>query len=334
MKSPEKPFESSSPLGSSASFEMIKPKKVSPETSSITDKSEMEKKAELKDLEEIIEEVEQKRDNLKKAIIEGNKESEATAINELNESLGRARIIKRKIEGKTILEPISAEFTYKDEKGKEKSETIKLDFEKQLESFRTFYEKYKIDLPSDFSENMTDIWERNRKEMEKAIEEKGFDTILFVPDKLPNLSEINKKMSEGYVETYKSSNFKEGGAFEGVMDAESGARIILVHISQNIRENPVLKETLGKKAEELIKVGETMTLTDYFILQRKVFDETGKHLDSGDTWAWLPGSTVKNPGGGLRVVSADWGGAGLNVFADDPVSSYSEVGCRLSRCFK
>ena len=294
----------------------------------------------MKELENVIIEAEQKRDALKQAVEKGDKDAETMAIKELNESLQKARVIKRKIEGVISPEPISAIYTFKDEKGKEKSETIEIDFEKQLESFESFYEKHKIGLPLDFSEKMVDIWERNREEIRKAIEENGFDTVILIPENLPNLTQINQKMSEGYTETWQSDNFKAGGSFEGVTDKESGARIILAHSTQHMKEHSILKETLGNKAEDLAKKGETLTLTDYLILQRKIFDETGNHIDTKHAdgycyWTWLPGSTVKNSSGVIRFVYANWNpdNGRLNVNANDPGDSLPYLGCRLSRCF-
>ena len=86
---------------------------------------------------------------------------------------------------------------------------------------------------------------------------------------------------------------------------------------------------------------EKLTLSDYLILQRKIFDETGNHIDTKHEdgyyyWTWLPGSTVsKEAGGGFRVVNAHWspddGQIGVN--ANDPDNSYPNLGCRLSRLF-
>ncbi len=334
MKSSEIPSES---------FEALLPAKskkasleVSPAIEEATEKSPEAKEVELKELEEAINEAERCRDDLKQAVEKRDKDAESVAVKDLYESLVKARSIRRNIEGKTTPGPVSAEFSYKDEKGKAKSETIEIDFDKQIESFSEFYGKYKIDITPDFTEKMADIWERNREEISKAIEEKGFDTVIFIPDGLPNSSEMNQKMSAGYNETYTSDNFEAGGSFDGVTDKESGARIILVHSAGQIEAHPALKETLDKSAEYFQKEGETLTITDYFILQRKIFDKTGKHLDGESTWTWLPGSTVKNPDGGSRVVDARWDpdDGRLGVYAADPGYSGSDLGCRLSRCFK
>ena len=219
-----------------------------------------------------------------------------------------------------------------DENDTETSETISIDFEKKLEYSVTFYKNHHIDLPDNFREIMTDIWNRNVDVIKKSIEEQGFDEILLIPGNL-SVPDVHTKMSEGYTATSKSGWFDEGGSFEGVIEKTTGPRIILIHKNkaQNLEDRPELKKTLGQKAEDLIKSDQTFTLTDYIIFQRQFFEETGNHLDESG-WTWTPGSTVKNPGGGFRVVIAVWRGGRLGVYADDPDDSSSRVGCRLSRC--
>ena len=112
---------------------------------------------------------------------------------------------------------------------------------------------------------------------------------------------------------------------------------------------PELKKTLGKeyggekengkdnKAQDFIDQGEALTLSDYLLLQRLVFEKTGVHLDSKKTpdgsyiyWTWLPGSRV-----GDRVVRACFrpDDGRLGVRADGSDFAYPALGCRPSRCF-
>ena len=232
------------------------------------------------------------------------------------------------------IEPISVTATYahKDWNNVETSETITIDFEKKLEYSVTFYKNHHIEIPDNFREIMSDIWSRNIDVIKKSIEEQGFDEILLIPGDT-SVADLNLKMSEGYAETYQSENFKAGGSFEGVIEKTKEPRIVLIHKNnaQKLRDRPEFQKTLGQKAEDLIKSGQTLTLTDYLIYQRQFFEETGNHLDESG-WTWTPGSTVKNPGGGFRVVIAVWRGGRLGVYADDPDDSSSRVGCRLSRC--
>jgi hypothetical protein len=210
--------------------------------------------------------------------------------------------------------------------------SITIDFEKKLEYSVTFYKNHHIEIPDNFREIMSDIWSRNIDVIKKSIEEQGFDEILLIPGDT-SVADLNLKMSEGYAETYQSENFKAGGSFEGVIEKTKEPRIVLIHKNnaQKLRDRPEFQKTLGQKAEDLIKSGQTLTLTDYLIYQRQFFEETGNHLDESG-WTWTPGSTVKNPGGGFRVVIAVWRGGRLGVYADDPDDSSSRVGCRLSRC--
>jgi hypothetical protein len=232
------------------------------------------------------------------------------------------------------IEPISVTATYahKDWNNVETSETITIDFEKKLEYSVTFYKTHHINLPENFREIMTDIWDRNIDVIQKTIEEQGFDEILLVPGGL-SVPVVHAKMSEGYQTTKEWGGFTDGGSFEGVAEKTTGPRIILIHKNnaQNLEDRPELKKTIRETAGSFIQSGQTLTLTDYLIYQRQYFEETGKHLDEL-TYAWLPGSIVPKPGGGFRVVFADWDGAELDVRADDSGDWHSLLGCRLSRC--
>jgi hypothetical protein len=227
---------------------------------------------------------------------------------------------------------VTATYVCKINKKKETSETITIDFEKKLEYSISFYKTHHIDLPENFREIMTDIWNRNIDIIQKSIEEQGFDEILLIPGNL-SVPDVHTKMSEGYTATAKGGWFTDGGSFEGVIEKTTKPRIILIHKNnaQNLYDRPELQKILGQKVEDLIKSGQTLTLTDYLIYQRQFFEETGNRLDKSSR-GWTPGSTVKNPGGGFRVVYADWGDSRLLMHAGDPDGSNSRVGCRLSRC--
>lgn len=203
---------------------------------------------------------------------------------------------------------------------------IELSLESSLSSFESFYAQHHLTLSPEFRKTMEDIWNRNKADMEKAIEQYGFDTLLLVPGGT-TLPELHQKMTEGYTATY------EGVLLSSITENPSKDRIILVHKAQVLDDHPALKQTLNASAEELIENGETLTLSDYLIFQRKYFDETGQHLDDWGTknqWTWLPGSKS-----GTRVVSARWHpGAGLlDVGAYRLSYRNPDRGCRLSRCF-
>ncbi len=223
---------------------------------------------------------------------------------------------------------LSATYHRPQEDGTTTPEVIELSLEASLSSFESFYTTHHLDLPPDFKERMEDIWNRNRSEMEKAIEQYGFDTLLLVPGGTA-LPDLHTKMTEGYNHTFEGGNFKTGGSFAGVSEDTSKDRIILVHKAQELNLHPALNDTLNKAAQTFLDQHESLTLSDYLIFQRKHFDETGQHLDEKE-WTWLPGSRSGTP-----VVLAYWrpDGGRLGVNADGPSNRSSNRGCRLSRCF-
>jgi hypothetical protein len=227
---------------------------------------------------------------------------------------------------------VTATYNRKDENHVEMSEIITIDFEKKLEYSVNFYRNHNIDLPENFRDIMTDIWNRNIDVFQKTIEEQGFDEILLIPGNV-SVPDVHNKMSKGYFATSKGVWFDEGGSFEGVIEKTTKPRIILIHkiIAHNLYDRPGLEKTLEKNADSFINSGQTLTLIDYLIYQRQYFEETGKHLDESSR-AWIPGSTVKNLGGGFGVVDVGWDGDRLYVDADDPSGSVLGFGCRLSRC--
>jgi hypothetical protein len=74
------------------------------------------------------------------------------------------------------------------------------------------------------------------------------------------------------------------------------------------------------------------TLEDAIILERKYFEDTGKHLSDYTTNSaqWLPGSKA-----GARLVYSRWdpGDPQLNVVARDLEGQHDRRGVRPSRCF-
>lgn len=181
-------------------------------------------------------------------------------------------------------------------------------------------------MPPDFEDSIREIWENNMDEIQKAIEENGFNDILIIPPTtdLPDLSE-KMKMENGY---WTSSNFDEGGAFTGAKSQNvDKPRIVLVHKAQNMADHPELKKTLNIKGEDAIK-SEMLTLEDYLVFQRKYFEENKKHLDE-DGWTWL--ATYS----GARLVIAYWypSDGQVDVHADGLGYRYGALGARPSRSF-
>ncbi len=237
---------------------------------------------------------------------------------------------KKELSGETAeAEEISVEYKRKDTKGKEKSETISLNFEKELTDWTDFYTKHGIELPADFAEQMQDIWNRNADVITEAIKEKGFNNVLFIPDGLPSLSILDEKMTEGYEKAKGNKTYWEMKK-EEITEKRSGGRIILLHDSIEPDDIPELAVTLGKTAQSFLDAKEELTVSEYLLLQREIFEKTGKHIDDKRT-SWVPGARV-----GSGVVRACWGpdGAQVGVNSGAPGDSFSDIGCRLSRCFK
>ena len=254
-----------------------------------------------------------------KALAEEMLSRTAEELKTLKTSLRKS---KKEISGEAGVLTLSAEYKYKDEKGKEIRETIEIDFEEKLASAMKFYEAHRIDTLAGFEDTMKDIWERNESEIQKQIEEFGFDEILIIPANVTLIEEFDQEMTKDYK---KKDGTPGDPTYWGVKMAEiksdervAKSRIILVHKNKagDLYSDkdilPILKETLGKKAE------------------RQYFEETGEHLDGKEGAIWLPGSRV-----GDQVVRAffDPGGGQLGVRAAVSGHANPGFGCRPSRCF-
>ena len=210
-----------------------------------------------------------------------------------------------------------------------KKETITIDIEQKLQEFIDFYNRNKIDIPSSMEETIRDIWEKNQDEMQKAIEENGFDEILIMPFNLEigDLSE-KLKMGNGYYDAIKADKTVE--TLDGIpftIKKPDVPRIILVHKTQNLKDRPELKATLNIKGKD-VNLDQALTLDEYIVFQKKYFEETGKHLD-GDGWTWLATKS------GARLVGSYWypDADGLYVRAADLESQRDGLGVRSSRSF-
>ena len=302
----------------------------------------------LKGFESKINELGKQREELKKAVEQGEKKQIEKISKEVSVLLKSAKKMKNAIEGKSEDNEISAEYVFKNEDGTEKKEIIEINFEKEIASILDLYEKHSIDIPENFKEQMQNMWERNTDAIKEAIKEKGFNKVLFIPEKLPNIKELEEKMTEGY-EKEKGNKTYWSVTPDSIIETKTESRIILVHNASDLTSQPELKRTLDKKyggekengkdnkAEDFIKQGEALNLSEYLILQRDIFEKTGIHLDSKKTpdgyiyWTWLPGAKS-----GSRVVHSNFypGGGRVVVAADGLDDSGGHLGCRLSRSFK
>ena len=259
---------------------------------------------------------------------EGNGEKRRETMQaKINAFLDKAEQMKTKLDSKEKLpnytESISTNYTHPDNK----VENITFSLEEKLEENIAIYKKTKLDLPPDFEDQIKEIWENNIDEIQKAMQEKGFDEMLLVPGNIP-LTELNTKMTDVYTETWEDSDFKSGGSFTGAKSENvNKPRIVLAHKTQNLEDRPELKKTLNIKGKD-VKKDQTLTLEDYLIFQRKFFEETGKHLDESG-WTWLATKS------GSRLVYADWypGGGLVGVVAGGLDFQIDSLGARPSRSF-
>jgi len=189
-----------------------------------------------------------------------------------------------------------------------KAETITMDFEAKLQDFLSFYQKTGVDLPLDFEDTAREIWDKNQIEIEQAIKENGFDDMLIIPGNIPLADLAEKmKMESGY---YLGDNFKNGGNFAGVVSPNTDkSRIILFHKKTlpEVQTETGLDVHLNITAGDALKLfeknpDEHMTLVDFIIMERKVFEESGTHISDykKQSGQWL------NTRAGARLVYSYW----------------------------
>jgi hypothetical protein len=269
---------------------------------------------------------------------EGSGEARKEAFQKkLTAIFDRAEKIKKQLDSGETLTQVSSEIsaTYTHPDGKK--ETITLDFEAKLQDFISFYQKTNIDLPADFEDIAREIWEKSQTDIEQAIEQNGFDDMLIIPGDIPLADLAEKmKMENGY---WLGDNFKNGGNFAGVVSPNADkSRIILFHKKTlpEVQAETGLDVHLNITARDAnLMFGqnpdEHMTLPDFIIMERKVFEESGIHISD---WNKKSGQWL-NTMAGARLVSSNWGpdGRRLHVLASDLEDQDGDRGVRPSRCF-
>jgi hypothetical protein len=239
-------------------------------------------------------------------------------------------------------------------------EDIELSIEANLERFSNFYTEHNIETPDNFNETITEIWNKNADKIKQAIEEEGFDDVLFIPPY--DTVDINEKTTEhgDYLKdgvptkTWTSTTIDNAGGIQAITDTKPNQpRIVLIHRknAENL-ERPELAKTKDKSIYDLCNATteqereninnliqnkqplpiDGLTLGEYLIADRLHFKETGNHLDDWDrgTVTWLPASYA-----GSRVVRSCWSPADSNLYVDihDSGDSHSILGARSSRTF-
>jgi hypothetical protein len=240
---------------------------------------------------------------------------------------------------------------------------IRFELKEQAKYWNKFYKDEGVDWVPPIPEDIK-VTAEQAADMKRLIKEYGFNKILIIPDNLvgepeveeyeeekdgktiikkrlkkpaENYEKLHQLMSEGYEKTWTDSDYKNDGGFGGSNDSRKGFRVILTKEVQNLEDDELFNETLGKSVDDLSAEGGLfkekglggLTESEYLILQREYFRKTGKHLDEkGGTW--LPAS--RRPVSG-RAPSGGWGGVHL-YFNSNATDGLSDVlGCRLAGNF-
>ncbi len=247
---------------------------------------------------------------------------------------------------------------------------IEIDIQKEIQVFDKIYSDnlgIKID-----QKEIVAIWNRNFESMKKEIEIYGYDTILIIPEDLPDGTVVNEKIIETMDEgvgkgkinkTWQSSNFTEGGSFAGVRNSETPKyRIILTKGEQNMSEtsDPLLKATLGKdimgltglseqETADRIQKGGELPINFKTTVAGKEMEIKAEGLSLSEYMIFQRLYFEKNKKhldekgwtwltksrSGSRVVYSRWNPASrrLDVNANDSSYSIGNLGLRLSRSF-
>ena len=143
---------------------------------------------------------------------------------------------------------------------------LEIDFEKNLAEQKTFY-KNRLNLEINESEARA-VWKKNFAEIRAEISKLGYDSILIVPDNLPDEEVLNQKIIETMEEnvggtrkkvaaTWQGSNFQNGGSFAGVRSSYSPEyKIVLTHSVNDPEDHPVLKCTRNKNIMDVTSMTE------------------------------------------------------------------------------
>ncbi len=237
---------------------------------------------------------------------------------------------------------ISINYTYTNPQTNtvEHQETIDLSIETKLTDFISFYKTTSVDLPPDFEDTMRDIWERNFDEIQKSIEENGFNDILIIPS-TPDIGDLSKKMKmeSGYYDGINSNTTVQ--TLDGIPFTNQNSdkpRIILYHnrTLPEVQTTTGLDVHLNITAEDAMKLfkqhpDKHMTLPDFLILEAKIFKRSNIHISD---WNQKSGQWLNTQSGAL-LVDSYWNPDNrmLDVDAYASTRQRSRLGVRPSRCF-
>ena len=201
---------------------------------------------------------------------------------------------------------------------------VVIDFEESLGFYRDFYQARGVKIPRDFTKVFRGLWLENQKQILRAVEVKGFDFLLLG---LPVISveALDEQITGGGDKTYFWIDPKDIKEHPLVRKP----RLVLMHQEPDLRNLPILKETLGQPAQTFLDQKVTTTFSDYRVYNEVVWEKIKVRPDSWGA-VWCPGSRA-----GSSVVRAFWHpvDAQVRVLAFSPDYSFGSFGCRPSRCF-
>lgn len=256
--------------------------------------------------------------------------------------------------------------------GEEPIETpIEINIVNEAKLTRVFYERHGIKIPENFEERAREIWAKNFKAIEKEMATYGYDSVLIIPDDLPSLEELHEKMAAAFTTTAFSKEFSVSEPFGKVKDLNISSnrfRIILLHGTQKIKNNPLLAQTKDKTPAELtglqthqieeaiakrgklkiqlplkgVRFGrskdaansdlsaDVMTLAEYLIFQRLFMEERGVFLGSDGVGTWTLGTALNNR---LTNIGYSVVGGFIDISSQFPNEQGHNVGCRICKSF-
>ena len=304
--------------------------------------------------------------------------AKATDQESARQAITKAKALKQTIEREIAAlreqlpsQDITASWT-NPETGETKEITLNL--KEYLATHQALYRKHlNLEITPDHERAFRQIWRQNRAEIQREIELYGYDTLLLIPENLPDLATLNTQLIEtmpdaktrtGKVNpTWQSDNFKNGGGFDGVANTgHPKTRIILTKNVQNTFQSgdPLIEATLNKdiaqltgldqaEAQRRIKEGEPLPINlEADINGRKVkIEAEGLSLEEYlvfQRWYFeKTGQHLDEKGwtwllkslSGSRVVDVLWspGDRRLHVSAGGPDDVFGSLGGRFSRSF-
>lgn len=268
---------------------------------------------------------------------------------------------------------IKETFVWTDKEGQETAHEIKIDFSGIIKYSKKFYQDMGVDLPDDFEHIAIKLFNDNKEEIMKEVKNLGYDHILIIPEKLPDLHTLLEGMPKDYGKLYgelmKENSDDQEKAISTINNSvsrEDRFRLLLLHKSKRGDDQPVLDETFGKNIWELTGlsneqirgiirvqgdlpvnffasngnriIAEGLTFDEYVILQKQSILEDNKALDT-DLYSWLLASFYPDSPAAFQPLGRILGSgcnifnSHLRLFAEYFGKAEQYYNCRLCRCF-